>query len=110
MNRTHTACFALIASAFVLAAILILQIDRKGQPNTAQADGQVISQPAFTMMTARTRGQQGNGDESLFILDNNTGVLIVYNPTIAGGRKGLNPVTAIKMTDVFGGGGGANPR
>ena len=105
MNRTQTACFALIGSAFVLAAILIVQVDRKSQSNTAQADGQVIAQPAFTMMTARTRGGAGQGgDESLFVLDNNSGVLIVYNPNI--GRKQLQPVTAIRMTDVFGGGGG----
>ncbi|MFN3168005.1 MAG: hypothetical protein ACE37H_13175 [Phycisphaeraceae bacterium] len=103
MNRTQTACFALLASAFVLSAILVVQIDRKSQPNAANAD-MVITQPAFTMMTARTRGQQGNGDESLFILDNTSGTLVVYNPNIA--RKRLEPLTAIKMTDVFGGGGG----
>lgn len=103
MNRIQTACFALLASAFVLAAILVIQIDRKSQPNAANAD-MVITQPAFTMMTARTRGQQNNADESLFVLDNTSGTLVVYNTNIA--RKRLEPLTAIKMTDVFGGGGG----
>lgn len=102
MNRIQTACFCLIASAFVLSAILIVRIDEKAAPNAAHADGQVISQPAFTMMTARTRGGGGNdvGDESLFILDNNAGVLVVYTPNI--GRKQLEPIAGIRMKDIFG--------
>ncbi len=104
MNRTQTACIALLASAFVLAAILIVQIDRKAQPNTAQADGQNIYLQTFQMMTARTRGDGTKGEESLFILDNSSGVLLVYAPNV--GRKQIDPVTAIKLADVFGGGGG----
>lgn len=100
MNRIQTACFCLIASAFVLSAILIIQIDQKSAPNAAHADGQVIAQPAFTMMTARTRGGQDDGEESLFILDNNAGVLVVYTPNI--GRKQLEPIQGIRMTDIFG--------
>ena len=101
MNRIQTACFCLLASAFVLSAVLIVQIDQKSAPNAAHAD-QVIAQPAFTMMTARTRGgNDGPGEESLFILDNNAGVLVVYAPDVS--NKQLKPVTGIKMKDVFGG-------
>ena len=101
MNRIQTACFYLIASAFVLSAILLVRIDQKAADNAAHADGQVIAQPAFTMMTARTRGGgNGPGEESLFILDNNAGVLVVYTPNV--GRKQLEPLTGIKMTDIFG--------
>lgn len=100
MNRTQTACFALLASAFVLAAILVVRIDEKSAANTASADGQVIAQPAFSMMTARTQGAAGNaGDESLFILDNASGSLIVYHPNVA--RKQLEPIMARKMNQVF---------
>jgi hypothetical protein len=99
MNPIQTACFCLIASAFVLCAILIVRIDEKAAPNAAYAD-QVIAQPAFTMMTARTRGAQDDGEESLFILDNNAGVLVVYAPNI--GRKQIEPVQGIKMTEIFG--------
>ena len=99
MNRIQTACFCLLASAFVLSAILIVRIDQQTAPNAAHAD-QVIAQPAFTMMTARTRGSADAGEESLFILDNNTGVLVVYTPNV--GRKQLEPLTGIKMSDVFG--------
>ena len=102
MNRIQTACFCLIASAFVLAAILVVRVDQQAGSNAAHADGQVIAQPAFTMMTARTRGggNNGGGDESLFILDNNAGVLVVYTANI--GRKQLEPIAGIKMKDVFG--------
>ena len=101
MNRTQTACFALLASAFVLAGILIVRVDQKSADNTAQADGQVISQPSFSMLTARTRGGGGGepGDESLFILDNNRGVLLVYTANVA--RKQVEPVRTIKMSELF---------
>lgn len=100
MNRIQTACFCLLASAFVLAAILMVRIDQHAGENAAYAD-QVIAQPAFTMMTARTRGGGDNeGDESLFILDNNAGVLVVYAPNVA--REQIEPIQGIKMTDIFG--------
>jgi hypothetical protein len=100
MNRIQTACFCLIASAFVLAAILVVRVDQQSAPNAAHAD-MVIAQPAFTMMTARTRGSVGEGiEESLFILDNNRGILLVYTPNV--GREQLEPITAIKMSSIFG--------
>lgn len=99
MNRIQTACFCLLASAFVLSAILIVRIDDQAAPNAAHAD-QVISQPAFTMMTARTRGDQADGDESLFILDNTSGVLVVYAPDVS--NKQLKPIAGIKMSEIFG--------
>lgn len=99
MNRIQTACFVLLASAFVLSAILIVRIDQKAQPNTAQAD-MVIAQPAFTMMTARTRGDADNAEESLFILDSNTGVVVVYAPNV--GQERLDPIKAIAVGKLFG--------
>ena len=101
MKPIQTACFCLIASAFVLSAILIVRIDDQTLPNAANADGQVIAQPAFTMMTARTRGG-GNGpaEESLFVLDNNSGVLVVYAPNV--GKKQIEPLAGIRMSNIFG--------
>lgn len=104
MNRTQTACFALLASAFVLSAILVVQLDQKAAPNAAQADGQNVTQTGFQMMTAVTR----NDDESLFILDSNNGKLVVYSTNI--GNKQMKPIATMKMSDVFGGGGGRRPR
>lgn len=100
MNRTQTACFCLLASAFVLAAILIVRVDQQAAPNAAQAD-MVIAQPAFTMMTATTRANaEGEGEESLFVLDNSRGILLVYTPNV--GRSQLTPITSIRMSKIFG--------
>jgi len=99
MNRIQTACFALLASAFLLAGILIVRVDQKAAQNAALAD-QVISQPSFTMMTSRTRGEGDQSEESLFILDNNSGALLVYTPNV--GRKQLQWVRTIKMSELFG--------
>ena len=99
MNRTQTACFFLLASAFVLSAILVVRIDQKAQPNAAMANGQNIAQPAFQLMTARTRGDADNGDESLFVLDSGSGKLVVYVPNV--GNKRLDVVTAMEVKELF---------
>lgn len=99
MNNTQTACIALLASAFLLAGILVVRIDQKSDENAAMATGQVISQPGFTLMTAQTRGAPGNEEDSLFILDNTNRVLLVYTPNIA--RKQLEPTIARKVPDLF---------
>jgi len=98
MNNTKLACVALLASAFVLTGFLLVQIDRNTAGDLlsqeAQAD-QVIAQPQFSLMTARTR----QGNESLFVLDNTRGVLMVYKPNF--GRQDLEIVKVIPMTDLF---------
>lgn len=101
MNRIQTACFCLLASAFVLSAILIVRVDQQSASNAAHAD-MVIAQPQFTMMTAVTRGggEGSDSDESLFILENTQGVLLVYTPNI--GNEQLTPITSIKMSKIFG--------
>ena len=99
MNRTQTACFALLASAFVLSAILIVRLDEKAQPNAVQAD-QNIYQPSFQMMTARTRGGVANPDESLFVLDNTKGILVVYKPNVA--NQKLEWLKTLPLDEAFG--------
>lgn len=99
MNRTQTACFALLASAFILAAILIVRLDQKADSNAAMASGQNVKEQSFQVMTARTRGGINNPDESLFVLDNSKGILVVYSIK----RNKLEPVKAFELKDVFGG-------
>lgn len=99
MTRIQTACYCLLASAFVLTGVLIVRVDSTSDANTAQAD-QVIAQPLFSMMTAKTRGDE----ESLFVLDNRQGALVVYKPNI--GREQLEVVTVLSMDDIFGNRGG----
>lgn len=97
MNRIQTACFMLLASAFVLTGVLVLQLDKIETRNAANAD-QVIAQPqSFSLMTARTRGD----DESLFVLDSQSGKLVIYQPNV--GRQQLEVVRAFELSELFGG-------
>ena len=102
MKPVQAACFALLASAFVLAAILIVGIDQKSQDNTVNANGQNIVDNNFQLMTAQTRGVE----ESLFVLSGN--VIVVYTPDV--GQQELEPKAVIRMADLFGGGGGGGGR
>ena len=104
MNRIQTASFCLLISAFVLAGILVVRLDRVTTANTALADGQVIAQPNFSLMTARTRG----ADESLFVLDSSSGRMVVYRPNL--GREQLEVVQAFDMAEIFSRGGGRGGR
>lgn len=77
MDNVRLACYALVASAFALAGMLALAMSR--HEATAHAE-MVIARDNFTLMTAQTRA----GVESLFVLDNQSGRLFIYNT----GRRG----------------------
>ena len=89
MTRLQFMHFALIVSAFVLSAVLI---GRLAPP--AQAD-QVLSREHLTVVTARTSTQ----DESIFVIDNISGRLIIYRPRID--RKKLEVVAGYRLSDIF---------
>lgn len=111
MNRTQLACFALTASAFILAAMLVVRL---GDLNTAQA-ALVTQGDDYVFLTAATGGQ-----ESLFVLDKNAHMLIVYETEIRGRRGKLVPknfyslTTLLELDNLGGaedmGGGGRVPR
>ncbi len=106
MNRTHTACWCLIASAIVLSAMLVV---RWSDSASNEADASlVIARDNFTLLTALTR----SGEESLFILDNRSGALLVYNMDMGKGRIEL--VGGQDLNQLFanarGGGGGGGGR
>ncbi len=92
MNRIQLACYALTASAFVLAGLLTLN----HQPNEAQAS-EVITQQGFTLMTALT----AEDEESLFILNNSSGNLLVYTQELRGNAGELVLVGQIELGPVF---------
>ncbi len=99
----HVACWCLIASAVVLSGMLITRLT-DSVSNDAEA-ALVIARDNFSLLTARTR----SGEESLFILDNRAGALLVYNLNV--GRKQLELTNALDLNRLFnesGGGGGAN--
>lgn len=72
MTRIQLACYCLLGSAFVLAGLLLTRLDLNFG-NQAQAE-MVIARENFTIMTAASR----DGEESLYVLDNTTGRLMIY--------------------------------
>ena len=95
MNRTHTLCCCLIASAVVLSGMLVLQL---GQRYENRADASlVIARDNFSLLTARTRGNE----EGLFILDNRSGTLLVYDMDIS--RKRIELSGGIQLDKIFAG-------
>jgi ABC-type oligopeptide transport system substrate-binding subunit len=102
MDRTKLACFSLLASAFVLAALLIVRLP--GILPKAQAT-MVDDQDRFAVMTVQTR----NNQESLFVIDQVNEKLLVYdvNGSKAGpGQAGaLDLVYGADLRSIFNGGG-----
>jgi len=97
MTRIETACFGLIASAFILAGLLIVQVS--SMPNTAEA-AMVITKDHFTLLTAKTR----NVEESLFVINNQTQRHVIYKLNV--GQKRIELVGGADLTQVFNGGMG----
>ena len=104
MTRIETACFGLIASAFILAGMLVVQVS--SMPNNAEA-GMVITREHFTLLTAKSR----NNEESLFVINNITRRLLIYRLEIGRGRIEL--AGGADLTEFFNrgsSGGGDNNR
>ncbi|QDU34882.1 hypothetical protein KS4_29580 [Poriferisphaera corsica] len=74
MNRTQLACYTLLASTFILTAILVVVLTNSSAfQNTAEADVS-ITKRNVTYLTAQIR----NGEDGLFVLDGPTGKLAIY--------------------------------
>lgn len=92
MTRIQTACYSLIASAFILTGLLLVQIS--AMPNTAEAS-LVITRDNFTLLTAKTR----SNEEALFVINNLTDRLLIYRLDLP--RKRIELASAIDLTDIF---------
>lgn len=93
MGRIQVACYSLFASAFMLAGLLVIQVsDRLETP----AEGaMVVTQQHFTMLTAKTR----DNEEALFLMDDNSGLLMVYKTEVA--RNRLSHVATVPIGRLF---------
>lgn len=96
-HTTQLACYALIASAFVLSGLLVIQL--QPQPSEAEA-GMVIKDNNFSVLTART----ADDEEALFVLDNTSQRVLIYTQDIA--RKRLELVGQADLGRMFGAAGG----
>ena len=84
MNQIQLACYSLIASACILAALLVVNMENKQILSSADAD-LVIASQSMTLMTTKTQANE----ESLFVLDNNSHMLLIYRLDIARDRIDL---------------------
>jgi len=107
MNRIQLACYSLIASAFVLAALLLVQVQQRQISINQQAEAaMVINKDTFTIMTATTRGEE----EALFVLDNQSQRLMVFK--LDEGKKSVRILKdgVVNLAAVFKGGGAAEDK
>lgn len=94
MNRIQIASLALLASAFVLAGLLVVSLSSRLP--AAQA-GQIITRDSFTFLTAKTR----NNDESLFVIDSVNEKLLVYNTTLRSKNSRIELVGVQDLSRLF---------
>ncbi len=81
-NNIQIACYSLVASAFLLAGLLVFSLS--GQLEREADAAMVISRDTFTMMTAKTRANE----EALWVLDNRAARLLIYRLELRGSSGG----------------------
>lgn len=94
MTNIQLACYSLIASAFILAGMLVFAVS--GQLEQRADAAMVIAEGSFSLMTAQTK----SGEESLMVLDNVSGVLMVYRLELS--KRELEFVDGISVAQLFG--------
>lgn len=93
MQPIQIACYSLVASAFLLAGLLVFSLG--GQLENEANANLVISRDTFTLMTAQTR----QGEEALFVLDNKSARLLIYRLEMRGRGGRLNLVKNVDLMD-----------
>ncbi|MFW5682849.1 MAG: hypothetical protein ACOC1G_07575 [Phycisphaeraceae bacterium] len=94
MTRIQASCFMLIASACVLAGLLISSI---GSPLDSPAQAEMLLKSGnATLMTASTN----DSEESLFLLDGNRGRLLIYTANINDNELELRQ--SLPLSRIFG--------
>lgn len=94
MTRIQASCFMLIASACVLAGLLISSI---GSPLDTPAKAEMLLKSGnATLLTAST----DDDEESLFLLDGNRGRLLIYTPNINDNELELRQ--SLPLSRIFG--------
>lgn len=95
-TRITLACYGLLASALVLAGLLIVQLQRR-QPEllpAAQAN-MLLTADQFSFLTARTR----NNEDGLFVIDNRERKLLIYRVDTS--RRRMEPLQIVDIDQIF---------
>ena len=91
MNSTKMTCFALLGSACLLAAVLVVQLDDKQILPQANAE-MVINSQNMAFLTTSTQPNE----EALFVLDNSSQRLLIYTLDLARKRLELSGTQDLK--------------
>lgn len=93
MSRIQLACYCLLASAFLLGGLLVVQLGDRFE--TEAHASMVVNQQNFTLMTASTR----SNEEALFVMDDNSGQLMIYKTEVA--RERIELAAIVPMRQLF---------
>jgi hypothetical protein len=94
-NSTHWAGYALLASAFVLAGLLFVQIGRHTQLEPSAHAEMVNTHGGTSILSA----DAGNGGEALWFLDPESEAVIIYD--VKPSRKIIEARAVLKLSDAF---------
>lgn len=102
MNRTTSACYLMLASAFVLSALALLQASSLIE-NRAHAE-MVVSKGTVTMVTTQFSGDS----EILYVLDSSRSRLFAYvhDPS----KRTIVLLDSVDISRAFAGGGGGDEK
>ena len=95
MNKTQFASYCLIASAFVLTAVLVASFDKDIAVSTTAEAQYIVDSDDFTLMSADIR----EGEEGLFVLDNNLSRILIYRARPE--DPSLRLVNQLDLTQIF---------
>ena len=98
MNRTQLGCYTLLASAFVLAAMILMQASRLID-DRAHAE-MVVNKDSVTMITTQFQ----TDSEILYILDSRSGRLFAY--MLDPNTQVIQPMSTMDLGREFGAAGG----
>ena len=107
MNKLHAACYCLIASACLLAGLLL--VTAGDRLPSAQAS-LVLNKDTFTFLTVRARGN----DDAVFVLDSVNEKLLIYRTELRGNGGAIKLAALVDVPkQIFAGdapGGPNKPR
>jgi len=80
-RRLDSGRTVLWASAFVIAALVIVQAGRL--PGNAAYAGETSNRDGYTLVTADMgRGDDFDPDEVIYVIDNENGMIMIYEPDV----------------------------
>lgn len=94
MNRIKFACTALSVTALLLAGVLVMNLS--SHSSVAQA-AMTATKGDFSTLTTRTRA----GAESLFVIDHQADMLVVYEVELRGRGGRMEPIVKENLARLF---------